>query len=834
MLHPDGRTRDTGRHPALGIPIPVPDRRQADLAAFLRDTNAGPPEHGPGERRFATLDDAASTLGLDVAREQVARRGIAHAASGRDLLDVAKDMRKAGIEGPVVQEAIRRGLELGRSGATMPPALLAKAASRIPTAASPSGLPRGAAIGSVHEWQGQRVQKQSDGSWKPMAAEAATGKQPDPARPPTPGAPKKAGPRRPGAAEAVAPTRPGVAAPAPGAALGGPPATPVADPSVVQRHRQIAAHAKAHGVTVSGKVKPGHTHDHLDGLERRVNDHLAAKHGTTGGVGPAPSLPPTRPGAMGSPVPLPAPADAPPVVGAPPRGAPGAAATPPGSPVVPGTVPAPPLPASAGPGADVTPAPPGKSKPLGPHEAHAMQQRINELEGQLDAAKPKMTQPYHKQVYNELRADAADVRKRPSPEAEAWLGNRIKAFLAFLTGAAVGVAVAGVAGPAAGVAAGGFATSRMLKSEDEGPRLYVGLGGRVLLADLSKGGPGAGWSQIPGGRHGGFRKPKPGGYDYWYPDQASAGQAAAHHDRAAVERAHTHALAERLAADKALRALPPVDAGYWNLSSAGRDAARPDLAAAYKRYDAATTELNLTMAALRRTTPPARNEAAGRRILREKEIEDGGTSSAPRTASEVARNPSSEKPVEKPAPPKAGLKPGIPAPPPPKPPTGKPGGPKPGASHEKNKHGHTDGLEPGQKLKLRERHAGQGSGEVTVHAGGKFEHDGRMYDGGSALMAAVHGTPQHQTTVRRYFKLGGEVARGKVEKAHSDLVDLLKAGQVLVHRDEDEGIVTLTGELSKAGVPEFMLSHVGATRAVLDVEGAESLATHLRGVRHAR
>jgi hypothetical protein len=56
------------------------------------------------------------------------------------------------------------------------------------------------------------------------------------------------------------------------------------------------------------------------------------------------------------------------------------------------------------------------------------------------------------------------------------------------------------------------------------------------LAELMKAAQptGGGWQAIPGGKHGGFRKPDGGGgWEYWYPGQGHAKDAAKHHKREA-------------------------------------------------------------------------------------------------------------------------------------------------------------------------------------------------------------------------------------------------------------------------------------------------------------
>jgi hypothetical protein len=150
---------------------------------------------------------------------------------------------------------------------------------------------------------------------------------------------------------------------------------------------------------------------------------------------------------------------------------------------------------------------------------------------------------------------------------------------------------------------------------------------------------------------------------------------------------------------------------------------------------------------------------------------------------------------------------------------------------ELNEHGHMDGLVPGQKLELRDRHksAGAGGTHVKVLAGGKFEHKGKVYDGGWNMLSAIHGNNTHNTTVRRYFKLDG-ATKDKAEKAAHELSTLLKAHhvQVMVNGDNE---ITLMGDLTKAGVPRHMLPYEGAGNALLGADDAAGFIDHLRSER---
>ncbi len=161
--------------------------------------------------------------------------------------------------------------------------------------------------------------------------------------------------------------------------------------------------------------------------------------------------------------------------------------------------------------------------------------------------------------------------------------------------------------------------------------------------------------------------------------------------------------------------------------------------------------------------------------------------------------------------------PATPAPP-------KAGGRGRSGGRQANEHGHFDDLKPGQELKLRGRHAHLGNGKVTVLPGGKFEFNGRTYDSPHKMLSDIHGSDKHNTTIRRYFGLGGEIARGeKAEKALSDLRDLMKGKHVLVNYGSEPATLRLQGDLAKAGA-----GGRGETDVILDADEASDLVDRLR------
>lgn len=75
------------------------------------------------------------------------------------------------------------------------------------------------------------------------------------------------------------------------------------------------------------------------------------------------------------------------------------------------------------------------------------------------------------------------------------------------------------------------------------------------------------------------------------------------------------------------------------------------------------------------------------------------------------------------------------------------------STRTKNEYGHRDGLVPGTTLQAKAAHGGA---TVRVLDGGCFEYGDATYTTPTALLHALHGCSTHKTTMRRYFRLGGE------------------------------------------------------------------------------
>ena len=121
-------------------------------------------------------------------------------------------------------------------------------------------------------------------------------------------------------------------------------------------------------------------------------------------------------------------------------------------------------------------------------------------------------------------------------------------------------------------------------------------------------------------------------------------------------------------------------------------------------------------------------------------------------------------------------------------------------------------------------------GAVEVLDGGRFQVGDDIVKGGHALLTTLYGSQDHRMTVRRYFKLGGE--RQAIPRADvtEQLRTMLKAEGVIVQRTGDE--YHLTGELRKAGVPDYLMTH-GELSTTIDREAAFDLCRML-GAKNVR
>lgn len=151
------------------------------------------------------------------------------------------------------------------------------------------------------------------------------------------------------------------------------------------------------------------------------------------------------------------------------------------------------------------------------------------------------------------------------------------------------------------------------------------------------------------------------------------------------------------------------------------------------------------------------------------------------------------------------------------------------AAHPINRYGHRDDLEPDMILQPRTRHAA--AGQVEVLPEGKFLMKGTLYTGGHALLTALHKSKNHRTTVRRYFKLGGEREQARPARLDpvSDLRALMKSRGIIVQRLGDE--VGLSGDLAKAEIPAYLIGHSDVTTRV-SMDAAADLVRLYGGAEH--
>lgn len=259
-----------------------------------------------------------------------------------------------------------------------------------------------------------------------------------------------------------------------------------------------------------------------------------------GGMAPAGGAPPQQSTPMNAP-----PVQPPSLGGAPPAGP--AVGQPPGHPH-PSHIPqpAPPPGAGAAPNGDKGGPPSADQPPSGPpsgggdqlppdvnesspHGQKMIGEAVDTQMDKLTQIKSRVTQPHHKQMLNELKQDAASVKKAPSRSAFQWLSHKIASFVALVGGAAIG----GLAGGPAGALTGAMLGKQMVKSE----RLMIDTktGRTVLVKGETLEKAVGGWTPIPGGSHGGMRRRRAKGWDYWYPSQEAVQTAKDEHGKKQID-----------------------------------------------------------------------------------------------------------------------------------------------------------------------------------------------------------------------------------------------------------------------------------------------------------
>jgi hypothetical protein len=205
-----------------------------------------------GRHNFATIDDAANTLGLTAEKGRIAGKLIREVAEdARDLLSVSKSAREAGIPKPAIIELIRRGMDL-RERLDIDAGYLAKAAPVPPppkkgkAKGKPEPVGQGSPIGTVkrHRESGLDHRKVADGKWEPV--KGPNGKPGE-----KPGAPPKNG------------GKPDLA-------------TLRGGKTAKDRFKDITNNAKAAGKRIHGDFDDEkHSHLHMDHLENQLKEHIA-------------------------------------------------------------------------------------------------------------------------------------------------------------------------------------------------------------------------------------------------------------------------------------------------------------------------------------------------------------------------------------------------------------------------------------------------------------------------------------------------------------------------------------------------------------------------------
>ena len=151
-----------------------------------------------------------------------------------------------------------------------------------------------------------------------------------------------------------------------------------------------------------------------------------------------------------------------------------------------------------------------------------------------------------------LRAEIRKLSQRPTPREAVNATHKVAGFALITFGFVAGFMFAGPMGAlllssmANNLVKTGVAKSLPYEPPALSPGLWV-VDGALLLVKATRHPEGSGWMSIPGGKKGGYRRPKAGGgFEYWYADAAGALE---HHEGKAEEHrghaARTREMAER-------------------------------------------------------------------------------------------------------------------------------------------------------------------------------------------------------------------------------------------------------------------------------------------------
>lgn len=851
MPAPDSRLRRTGRHPEIVLTRATNLRVARDRTRELDDLadmmRTGPPENGVARHNFATIDDAANTLGLTAEQGRVARRLIGEvAADARELLSITKSAREAGIPQPAIVEMIRRGMDLRGRFQREESTYLAKAA------ADPVGTVR-------RRSDGRQYRKVGQGKWVPhgqsggaRGADGAAGGSPPKKKDESPGRRTKTEPEpQPQGKHDPEERRNGKTA--------------------SERFAHLQRMANAAGKQIHGKFDDGkHGHEHMDKLERQLKQHIA--NGLSAGEEP----PADEAGA-----------------GAPPSADETAGAAPPD------------------PEAEATKASHGKKLESMHHLGSAFrtrEQKIldrvwhavkhtaeefpaagkalgklrrgeklskHDMEAVVSVGAMIGTTAIVASGYGAMAGGAVLSQKFLTHVAMAALSSHLNTaytayaglgFVKKLAHVAEGYVHGGVPGAAyhAGEAVlakadtdddGDVEVKKLAKgmiremakildhdwtpeeiaAAERGPEGALGNegdegdGDEALPEAAGSTEQGDEGEEAPSGPEGGDDGteddgPRPNGHDSPAQPHEQHRQTQEVHDAVAkldgverrIDSKHQKGMLKELR-DQAAEVTkdPSPQAIEWlnkridsflhlvtGISAPGDEAEAPEEPPVKKSRLFIGADGRLLMKSLPTgagpMTAPTRGIAKGDDEPDDEELEDP-TEDVP----DGPVRPVGFRPVLTPPMAKAQRK----APPPPPPPRSQlieksSLGVSLRAPHPVNEYGHRDGLEPGMILHPRDRHAD--AGPIEVLDDGRFKLGDDIIKGPHALLTQLYGTANHRTTARRYFKLGGE--RRAIPRADvlHQLRGLLKSEGVVVQRAGDG--YNLTGDLRKAGIPEYLMT----------------------------
>lgn len=892
MPRPDSRIARTGRHPVLGLAVGHRQVARDQVRRELRDLEklAQVNLHASqlGHRRYVTVDDAAKTLGLNAEKTRVAHHLIGEVVKDtRKLIGISKAAREAGIPREMISELIRRGVSIHHDRRLENLLVKAKrereedddkqdkpdekdAKSRRDYANVPPDQDKDTT--SDRDPNRKEESQESDGDQGKKIPRSDDRKDGDDHGVNTPGDDDADG--KPDAGdEDIDLEGDGQADVTVGDAdqqVGDAPPKGEPHPEVKSRFEEICEQAEKYGQSVRARgqgLHEDHTHDHLDALEHKIAERIREKF----------------PGAMRHEAKLEGQAlmDAP-------EGAPGEGVGPgdiaePADPNAPAPG-APPGMESEGP---PVPGQEGAEDQQTDHGTKQLQQKVHELQASLAGIEPRLDSDHQKSMFKELQSDIKSVMSKPDRSAVNWLEQRISSFVKMVSGAGeekdqqqgeqpgkkvppqfqkaqllfdpkTGALLLSKAMPHKYIrrttkSGGGYryyytdedANGHPRKKQEEppapskkGPSLGLPVGGRGREIKLSKPGldnllKNGNYSVVSAGRnpaHSAEAKMKDTDpsfaerHERLKQDIIGAGfnytEVTGHYGGDEISLVVYHA-ADPVTVGVARGGQPSFivhhregapKTDYGKIRDLGKKYNQDSVI--HSRKGAHELHYTTGKQAGQHVKGAGHEYKAGAEDLFTAVKTKGGQSKFSLNfdwgkthdmGSAILK--SKRRKVPPPPPRRRKIIPAI--------------EPKAHGPHPKNKYGHRDNLEPGMILKTRERH---GSVDVTVLDGGRFKVSDEIYKGNHDLLTALYGKRDHRMTARRYFKLGGE--RQAKADAFGMLRKALQPHQVLVQRVENG--YALTGDLQKAGIPDYMIDE-SAMHAVLDYDAAIDLYRQLGG-----